>query len=220
MYNEEQWIYVLRLRDGKYYVGKAGNVIERCNAHCAGNGSEWTKKYPVDKLVECLPQKGQFDEDNKVKELMMRYGIPNVRGGTYSRVELTQEDVNVLRRELSGAKDVCFGCGAAGHFVTECPSRMPPVQVQKPAQVASSPVVVTDNKSQQSGSLVGLLTAIAGAVAESMSTTDNRRQSPEQPVENVPVKPGGGRAFCVKCGRFGHLISSCYAKTHADGHKI
>jgi len=216
MYNEEQWIYVLRLRDGKYYVGKAGNVIERCNAHCAGNGSEWTKKYPVDKLVECLPQKGQFDEDNKVKELMMRYGIPNVRGGTYSRVELTQEDVNVLRRELSGAKDVCFGCGAAGHFVTECPSRMPPVQVQ----VASSPVVATDNKSQQSGSLVGLLTAIAGAVAESMSTTDNRRQSPEQPVENVPVKSAGGRAFCVKCGRFGHLISSCYAKTHADGHKI
>ena len=31
---------------------------------------------------------------------MDKYGINNVRGGSYSRLELTQEEINVLQKEV------------------------------------------------------------------------------------------------------------------------
>jgi predicted GIY-YIG superfamily endonuclease len=36
-------IYILKLREGKYYIGKTKNVEKRFNEHIAGNGSGWTK---------------------------------------------------------------------------------------------------------------------------------------------------------------------------------
>jgi hypothetical protein len=42
-------MYILRLKEGKYYVGYSSNISRRLLEHKDGNGSEWTKKYhPVD----------------------------------------------------------------------------------------------------------------------------------------------------------------------------
>lgn len=38
-------IYILELKEGKYYVGKSNNPDDRISKHFTGNGSEWTKKY-------------------------------------------------------------------------------------------------------------------------------------------------------------------------------
>ena len=38
-------IYVLKLKSGKYYVGKTNNVNVRLNDHIRSKGSTWTKKY-------------------------------------------------------------------------------------------------------------------------------------------------------------------------------
>lgn len=57
---------------------------------------------------------------------MDKYGINNVRGGSYSRLELTQEEINVLQKELWGANDLCFLCGQQ-HFIKDCPNNKQPI---------------------------------------------------------------------------------------------
>jgi predicted GIY-YIG superfamily endonuclease len=39
------FVYVLRLQDGKKYVGRTSNLRQCLNQHFSGDGSEWTKRY-------------------------------------------------------------------------------------------------------------------------------------------------------------------------------
>jgi predicted GIY-YIG superfamily endonuclease len=79
----EKHIYILRLEEGKYYIGKSENPIKRYEAHLAGTGSSWTKKYPPIELINVIENSSAFDEDKYTKEYMATYGIDNVRGGSY-----------------------------------------------------------------------------------------------------------------------------------------
>ena len=61
-----------------------------------------------------------FQEDNVVKEYMIKYGIDNVRGGTYSRIRIGDETKKFLINEIYHAENRCFNCGIVGHYVTNC----------------------------------------------------------------------------------------------------
>lgn len=114
------FIYVLQCEDNKYYVGKTDTNKFRIDTHFDSNGSEFTKKYkPID-IYQIIPECDKYDEDKYVKKYMDKYGIDNVRGGTYSRIELTTEEKNFIQKELWGANDLCFLCGGE-HFVKDCP---------------------------------------------------------------------------------------------------
>ena len=45
-------IYVLRLEENKYYVGRTNSLIDRIEAHVMGRGSEWTRQYKPKKLIK------------------------------------------------------------------------------------------------------------------------------------------------------------------------
>ena len=113
-------IYVLRLEGGRYYVGKSDNVIARYQQHVDGKGSAWTKKYPPVSLVTTIEGASPFEEDKITKEYMAKYGIENVRGGSYVQLVLPQFHMDALNMEIRGATDVCTRCGRAGHFVRNC----------------------------------------------------------------------------------------------------
>uniref|UniRef100_A0A6C0KBF2 GIY-YIG domain-containing protein n=1 Tax=viral metagenome TaxID=1070528 RepID=A0A6C0KBF2_9ZZZZ len=113
-------IYILRLRAGKYYIGKTKNVDKRWAEHTSGCGSGWTKKYPPVSLVKSVVSTSQFDEDRYVKEYMGKYGIENVRGGTYSNVVLDANCIAVLEKEIRHSKNLCVRCGRDTHFVKDC----------------------------------------------------------------------------------------------------
>lgn len=113
-------IYVLRLETGKFYVGKSKNVADRCKQHWGGNGSAWTKKYKPIAIEETVTGASPFDEDKITKEYMAVHGIDNVRGGSYSAMNLSEFHRSVLKMELRTAHDLCMRCGRASHFMKDC----------------------------------------------------------------------------------------------------
>ena len=113
-------IYILRLVGGKYYVGKSTNVINRYQQHLNGSGSAWTKKYKPISLVKMIGNVSPFEEDKITKEYMSKYGINNVRGGSYVEVELSEFHIAALKMEIWAAKDLCTQCGRSGHFIKDC----------------------------------------------------------------------------------------------------
>ena len=121
------FIYVLQCEEDKYYVGKTDTNKFRIDTHFDSNGSEFTKKYkPID-IYQIIPECDKYDEDKYVKKYMDKYGIDNVRGGSYSRLKLTDDEKKHIQKELWGANDLCFICGG-DHFVKDCPNNEEPEQ--------------------------------------------------------------------------------------------
>lgn len=113
-------IYILRLSTGKYYIGKTKNVDKRWEEHISGNGSGWTKKYKPLSLIKSVVSTSHFDEDMYVKEYMEKYGIENVRGGTYSNMVLDANCIAVLEKEIRHSNNLCVRCGRDTHFIKDC----------------------------------------------------------------------------------------------------
>ena len=51
---------------------------------------------------------------------MEKYGIDNVRGGSYTCIELDEEQEELLNKEIMSANDICYRCGRSGHFSNNC----------------------------------------------------------------------------------------------------
>ena len=117
------FIYVLQLDQKKWYIGKTENSKFRIDTHFDCKGSSFTTKYPPKEIYQIIPECDKYDEDKYVKKYMDKYGIDNVRGGSYSRLELTEEEKKSIQKELWGTNDLCFLCGGE-HFVKDCPDNI------------------------------------------------------------------------------------------------
>ena len=113
-------LYVLKLEKGKWYVGKTTDIMKRYQQHLNGSGSAWTSKYTPVSLVESRPIASSHDENNVTKDYMKKYGVENVRGGSYTEIKLDDSVISVLNKEFLGNTDKCFKCGLAGHFANKC----------------------------------------------------------------------------------------------------
>lgn len=115
-------IYVLQLEQEKYYVGKtsAANLDSRIAAHFTRNGSVWTKRYKPISIVEIISNCDDYDEDKHTVKYMDRYGMNNVRGGSFCRIELSSENLETLNQMLHGTNNKCYICGKTGHFANKC----------------------------------------------------------------------------------------------------
>ncbi len=123
MSNEKTNIYILKLRNNKYYIGKSKNPQKRFEEHIKGDGSSWTSLYKPIQIEKIISDASPFDEDKYVKIYMEKYGVENVRGGSYSEVELDEVQEEALEREIRGATDACTRCGRKGHFIKDCYAR-------------------------------------------------------------------------------------------------
>jgi predicted GIY-YIG superfamily endonuclease len=113
-------IYILKLRGEKYYIGKTRNIEKRWEEHITGSGTGWTKKHIPISLIKTIKSTSLFDEDKYVKEYMAKYGIENVRGGTYSNVVLDANSIAILEKEIRHSKNLCTRCGRDSHYIKDC----------------------------------------------------------------------------------------------------
>jgi len=114
------FVYIIQLEDDKWYIGKTSNPSIRLDKHFQGQGSYWTKKYKPIKIHEIIPNQTEYDEDKWTRIYMDKYGIDNVRGGTWCQIVLDKDTINHIKKSLHATNDRCYHCGESGHFANKC----------------------------------------------------------------------------------------------------
>ena len=84
------YIYVLKLVDDRYYVGRTGNILRRIEEHFTGIGAIYTMKYKPIKVIEVTEELTKQDERNKTLEVMTKYGWEKVRGAIWCSLEINK----------------------------------------------------------------------------------------------------------------------------------
>lgn len=114
------FIYILKLQKGKYYIGKTLNPDFNLESHSNNDESEWTKKYKPLEIIEFIPNCNNYDQDKYTKIYMDKYGIDNVRGGSYTSINLDISTKIELIKISNSMNNKCIKCGNKGHFVKDC----------------------------------------------------------------------------------------------------
>jgi len=104
-------------------VGKTTQSVEqRFSQHTQPtNSCAFTSKFKPVKIVQVIKSSDPLDEDKVTKRYMMKYGIENVRGGAYTKLELEDWQIKSLEHEFVCTNDLCLKCGMSGHFTNACP---------------------------------------------------------------------------------------------------
>ena len=198
------FIYVLQLEEGKYYIGKTNNPTFRLENHFGSNGSAWTKKFRPTKVVELIPDCDDYDEDKYTKKYMAKYGIENVRGGSYVQIELSEFHTEALKMEIWAANDRCTQCGREGHFVKDCYAK---------TDISGNRIEYEENDDdeEEEDECVWcceycdrtFTTAFGAGVHEKSCKEKNTNKD-----------------TCYRCGREGHYATTCYASKHIKGYYL
>ena len=66
---------------------------------------DYLQKYKPIHIIDSWSETHPLDLNTYVKKYMLEYGLDRVRGGSYSSIELTPEQISVLKAELYGPKE-------------------------------------------------------------------------------------------------------------------
>lgn len=84
----KKYVYVLKLIDDRYYVGRTSNILRRINQHFTGIGAKYTKKFKPIKVIDIILELTRYDEKMKTLEMMEKYGWEKVRGACWCSLDI------------------------------------------------------------------------------------------------------------------------------------
>ena len=93
-------IYILQLEHGKYYVGESKDPVKAMEEHREGLGPFWTRIHKPVRMEAVFPFKPKEELDLYTKTTMRKYGIENVRGGSFQDARLKDIDRHRLHSEF------------------------------------------------------------------------------------------------------------------------
>lgn len=109
-------VYALALDNQKYYVGiTSKDILDRFNEHCNGVGSSWTQLHKPSHIVYSHKTNNRFDEDKYTFILMAIHGIDHVRGGSFTNIILSEEEVSSIENILAGLQKYDLYAYLYGH---------------------------------------------------------------------------------------------------------
>ena len=81
-------IYKINLNNNKYYIGKTTNYNHRMDNHICGDGAHWVKKHGFvnSEIIGEFLSTGPWEETKATLNLMIQFGINNVRGAEYCQL--------------------------------------------------------------------------------------------------------------------------------------
>ena len=205
------FIYILQLEQGKYYIGKTKNPQFRLDSHFNSNGSEWTKIYKPKKVLELKSNCDDYDEDKITRQYMDKYGIDNVRGGSFVSVKLEKSTIDILKQMSNGTNNKCFTCGKGGHFAKDCNSKEQYEEVWVCEYCEKE--FVEEKKCEYHVKYCNS-TNKKQFVYQSEEEEDEDEDDEEEDDEEEDDD------CCFRCGREGHYASACYAKKHVKGYYL
>ena len=190
-------IYILKLQDNKYYVGKTDNFEKRKHEHINGIASCWTKKYKLISVEQIIKDASPYDEDKYTIEYMGKYGINNVRGGVYVKEALDSNEIYNINKQIWGATDCCTQCGRKGHFVKNCKfiKDINGLDIYEKVWACDNCNKEYDDKSEC-------------ATHEKICKSKLNKKTSKTKLN---------KDICDRCGRDGHNMDNCYAKKDING---
>lgn len=113
-------VYTLQLTDNKIYVGKTtvSGFSTRMEQHFSHNGSGWTRSYRPLYVISMIPGDAGVELTTTLQN-MIKYGIDNVRGASYVKVIMNEDEKKEVQRQIWSLQDKCMECGGE-HFINQC----------------------------------------------------------------------------------------------------